>query len=185
MFVINTLKMSRATLILVFFLLTHGLSFAQSGTSLVEAIENRCSQINQHLKNYDTITSEAMGASASGVQETAYYQGNDLQLIRLVWSGEEGRKILEYYFHNGQLIYAFDRFFQYDKKIHPQYKKAKTTKSNQQVAELTQNKYYFKNEKLFLWLDNTNEIDLTMGTNELVGQGLISYAYTMKDKLKK
>jgi len=38
---------------------------------------------------------------------------------------------------------------------------------------------------LFLWLDNNKkEVDLTLGTNTIVGQGLLAHCYKMKNELR-
>jgi hypothetical protein len=49
-----------------------------------------------------------------------------------------------------------------------------------------EDRYYFKYEKLILWLNNDGKsVDLLLGTNSLVGQGLIAQAYKLREYLKK
>jgi hypothetical protein len=51
---------------------------------------------------------------------------------------------------------------------------------------IKEDRYYFKNENLFLWLDNNQEEqDLTTDTNATVGKELIAYCYKMINELKK
>lgn len=164
--------------------------FAQNNDSLLSDIREKYKVIRENLASYDTAMIEIWDESTEGGQATAYYYNFDLKIIEVVWLGETGKKIIDYYFDNGQLFFAFDQDFDYNRPIYWDKKTAEENGDNEifdsNKTTVSADRYYFKNEKLFLWLDNDKkEVDLTLGTNSIVGQGLIAHCYKMKDKLKK
>lgn len=171
-------------------LLTGNFLFAQNKDSLIKKIRVHYIQIRENLGSYDTTIIQILRESTEGGQATGYYDNVELKLIEVVWLGETGKHQIEYYINDGKLIFAFDQYFDYNRPI---YWDKKTAKENgdDEVFDTTKTKvkgdrYYFDNEKLFLWLDNDKkEQDLTMGTNSIVGQGLIAHCYKMRDELKK
>jgi len=53
-------------------------------------------------------------------------------------------------------------------------------------TKITEDRYYFYQAQLIRWLDNDkNEVDLTAGTNALVGMSLIAHANKIRDQLIK
>ena len=180
----------RQTIILTFILLTSNFLFAQNKDSLVKDIRTKYIEIRANLASYDTTMIEIWNESTEGGQATAYYNHEDLKLIEVVWLGETGKHRIEYYFNDRKLIFAFDQYFEYNRPIYWDEKTAKENGDNEvfdpKKTTVKEDRYYFNNEKLFLWLDNDKkEQDLTMGTNSIVGQGLIAHCYKMKEKLKK
>lgn len=172
-------------------LLFSTLTVAQSTDSTINDIRFKYKNIRTHLVSYDTIMFAIWDKSKEGGHAIAYYdKNNDLKLIEVTWFGETGKRITEYYFDNRKLIFAFDQDFDYNRPIYWGEKKAKEKGDNEvfdpKKTTVKEDRYYFKNEKLFLWLDNTGKsIDLTLGTNRLVGQGLIAHAYKTRDELNK
>jgi len=182
--------MKKLLIILSLIFLTSNFLFAQDNDSLVKDIRLKYSEIRANLDSYDTTMIEIWGESTEGGQATAYYDNGNLKLIEVVWLGETGKNQIEYYFNNGKLIFAFDQNFEYNRPIYWDEKTAKENGDNEifdpKKTTVKEDRYYFNNEKLFLWLDNDKkEVDLTMGTNSIKGQGLIAHCYKMKDKLKK
>ena len=183
-------KMTRLIIISTFILLTSNFLFAQDRESLVKDIRSKYTEIRANLDSYDTTMIEIWDESAEGGQATAYYESGNLKLIEVVWLGETGKNQIEYYFNDEKLIFAFDQDFDYNRPIYWDEEKAKENGDNEvfdpEKTTVKEDRYYFDNEKLFLWLDNDKEEqDLTMGTNSIVGQGLIAHCYKMKDELKK
>ena len=64
------------------------------------------SEIRANLNTYDTTIIEIWHESTEGGQAIAYYDKADLKLIKVVWLGETGKKQIEYYFNDGELIFA-------------------------------------------------------------------------------
>ena len=182
--------MTRLQIISTFILLTSNFLFAQNKDSVIADIRFHYSEIRANFKSYDTTVVEIWDESTEGGQATAYYDKGDLKLIEVVWLGETGKKQIEYYFQDGELIFAFDQSFEYNRPIYWDKKTAKENGDDEifdpKKTTIKEDRYYFKNENLFLWLDNNKEEqDLTMGTNSIVGQGLIAHCYKMKSELKK
>ena len=182
--------MTRLIFISTFILLTSNFLFAQDKDSLVKDIQSKYTEIRANLDSYDTTMIENWDESTEGGQATAYYDNEDLKLIEVVWLGETGKHHIEYYFNDGKLIFAFDQDFEYNRPIYWDKETAEENGDTQvfdpQKTNLKEYRYYFNNEKLFLWLDNDKkEQDLNMGTNSIVGQGLIAHCYKIKDELKK
>jgi len=183
-------KMNRLLIISTFLLLTSNFLFGQDKDSLVKDIRSKYTEIRTNLDSYDTTMIEIWDESTEGGQATAYYDNGNLKLIDVVWLGETGKNQIEYYFSDGQLIFAFDQDFDYNRPIYWDEETAKENGDNEvfdpKKTTVKEDRYYFNNEKLFLWLNNERqEQDLTMGTNSIVGQGLIAHCYKMKDDLKK
>ena len=180
----------RLHIILTLLIFGTGHCFAQSNDSIISDIRTKYQHIRDNLKSYDTTMIDIWDESTEGGQGTAFYDGNSLRLIETIWFGETGKRKTEYYFDNGQLFFAFDTDCEYNRPIYWDEKKAKefndsiTFDPNKTIVK--EDRYYFHNEKLIRWLDNDKkEIDLLLGTNSIVGQGLKAHAYKMKDKLKK
>lgn len=182
--------MTRLIIISTFVLLTSNLLFAQNKDSYVKDIRSKYTKIRANLDAYDTTMIEIWDESTEGGQATAYCDKGDLKLIEVVWLGEVGKKQIEYYFNNGKIIFVFAQNFNYNRPIYWDEKTAKENGDNEvfdsKKTIIKEDRYYFNNEKLFLWLDNNKkEQDLNMGTNSIVAQGLITHGYKMKSELKK
>jgi hypothetical protein len=183
-------KMKKLIRLSTLFLLTSSLLFAQNNDSIVEDIRGEYIEIRSNLDSYDTTMIEIGDGSTEGGQATAFYDHGELKLIKVVWLGEIGKNQIEYYFNDGQLIFAFDQDFDYNRPIYWDRKMAKENGDDEafdpKKTTVKEDRYYFHNEKLFLWLDNDKkEQDLTMGTNTIVGQGLIAHCYKVKAELEK
>ena len=177
--------MKKLIIISILFFLTSGFLFAQNNDSLVNNIREKYKVIRNSLDSYDTTMVEIWYEGTENGETTAYLDKSELKMIKTLWFGETGKKIVEYYFDNGKLIFALNQDFDNNRD-------EKTAKGNGSNEVLDQNKtvvkedrYYFYNEKLFLWLDNDKkEVNLSSGTNSTVGQGLITHCSKIKEKLK-
>jgi len=163
---------------------------AQSPDSWVKEIRSHYNTIRQDLHTYDTTMIEIWDESTEGGQATAFYEGSNLKLIEVVWLGETVKHSIGYYFDNDQLIFAFDQHFKYNRPIYWDKKKAAEMGDDEvfdyEKTTITEERYYFKEEQLFRWLDNDKkEVDLSTDTNTFAGQGLITHCHQMKDQLKK
>ncbi len=180
--------------ILLFLLVTSNHLFANCNDSLTKNIRVKYNYIKTNLNSFDTTIIEIWGESTEGGQQTAFYEDSELKLIQVVWLKETGKNIIEYYFDNGQLIFAFDQVLNYNMPIYWDEKKVKENQlniENQEVFDpkktiILTDRYYFNNEILFLWLNNDKkEVDLKAGTNVIVGLGLVSHCQIIKDKFVK
>lgn len=180
----------RLIIITTFFLLTSNLLFAQDKDLLVKDIRLQCTEIKSKLASYNTSMIEIWGESAEGGLATGYYYKGDVKLIEVIWLGETGKKQIEYYFNKGKLIFAFEQYFEYNRPIFWNEKIAKSNGDNEvfhpDKTTVIEDRYYFNNEVLFLWLDkDKKEQNLSTGTNSIIGQGLIAHCNKIKAEIKK
>ena len=103
--------------------------------------------------------------------------------------GETGKRKIEYYINEGKLIFAFEQNFEYNRPIYWNEKTAKengdTELYDSRKTRVQEDRFYFHDEKMFLWLDNEKEeINLRIDANAMIGQKLIADYYEVKDKLK-
>ena len=182
--------MKKITTILTICIFTIGLINGQSQDSLINDIKAKYNYIKNNLSTFNTTKTEIWSESTDGGQGIAYYSNDKLKLIEIIWFGETGKKIVEYCFDNGKLIFAFEQNFKYNRPIYWDKKMAKENSDNEffdpDKTLIIENRYYFNNEDLFLWLDNEkNNVDLTLDNNSTKGQDMISLARIMEEKLKK
>lgn len=182
--------MKKILLISTIMFLTFNFLFAQKKDILVKDIRLKYINIKENLNFYDTTMIEIWDESTEGGQATAYYEKGQIKLIEVIWLGETGRRQIEYYFNDGKLIFAFDQEFNYNRPIYWDEETAKENEDSEvfdpKKTIVKEDRYYFNDEKLFLWLDNNKkEVDLTLGTNTIVGQGLLAHCYKMKNELRK
>jgi hypothetical protein len=178
----------RYVMILLLLLCGSGLSFAQYD-SIVKVNRVKYQQMHNKLDEYKTVKSTFTIGSGENVQGTAYYEGDDLKIIEIIYLSESGHRQIEYYFENGNLFFVWERkqaaegTITLNAKGTQKNKPAKTATDN---SEVPQHRYYFYEDKLIRWYDNEGtELDLNAGTNSIAGEGLVSDAYKMKERLKK
>jgi len=182
--------MKKILTILTFFVFTIGIINAQTQDSLINDIRAKYKNIKNNLSNYNNVKKDIWGESTEGGEGIAYYDKNDIKLIVLKWFGESGKRIIEYYFDRNKLIFAFDRNFRYNVPIYMDKANAKkngfTEYFDPEKTIILEDRYYFKNENLFLWLDNDKKsVDLTLEPNIKAGKNLIIHSKEMQEKLKK
>jgi len=131
-----------------------------------------------------------MDESTEGGEAKAYFDGNAIKLIEVLWYGETGKIKVEYYFDNGQLFFALDSHFKYNRPIYYDSIMAKENNDNEtfnpEKTTVKENRYYFSNSKLVRWIgDDKKEVDLINGTKNTTGQELIDHSSKIKDQFKK
>ena len=174
----------------ILLLFVSNLSIAQQNDSLIKNIRTQYSNIRSQLTSFDTTMIEIWDESTEGGQAIGYYQNKELQLIEVVWLGEMGKRQIDYYFYEGKLFFAFAQDIGYNR---PMYWDEKTAKENgdrecfdPKKSTITENRYYFNDEKLFLWLDNQKQAqDLHLAKNQTVSQKLLTHSNALKTRLEK
>ena len=163
---------------------------AQSKELILNEIKSEYKTTRSNLETYKKNIVEHEGESTDGGQTTTYFKNADIKLIEVIGFWETGKNVTEYYFKNDQLFFVFDQRHKYNRPIHWDEKSAKENGDNEifdpNKTKITEDRYYFDKEYLFLWLDNDrNKVDLTIGTNTIVGKGLVAHAYKLKSEFKK
>lgn len=163
--------------------------YGQSNTADIKRIRVQYQEIQKNISSYDTVFIPLIGESTEGEQAIGYYKGSTLKLIVTEYLGETGKNRTEYYFDNDQLFFVLDQSFKYNRPIFWDQKRAEENDDTEifdpSKTTLSEDRYYFKNKALILWLDNQKkEVDLKAGTNSLVGKHLIAHSQKIKEKLK-
>ncbi|WMI68179.1 hypothetical protein [Mangrovimonas sp. YM274] len=175
------------TILIVLFLCSP--CIAQINDSIVAEIKKSYSEIRNNINSYDSkLINESEETIESG-QVTGYYKNGELKYIQVIGLGETGKIQTEYYFKNEKLIFVFDQNFSYNRPIYWDKKTAEENGDDEvfdsKKTTVIKDWYYFNDEKLFLWIDNEkNKVDLTLGTNTIVGRGLIAHCYKLINDLK-
>lgn len=117
---------------------------------LIQKIKFEFIKINHLVEDYEVVTQELNEESTEGGNLNYYYEENELKKVISYLYGETGKLVEEYYFSKGNLIFIFSRKYTYDKPIYME-------ESVQQGS--IENRYYFNNRKLILWLNNKNEVE--------------------------
>jgi hypothetical protein len=111
----------------------------------VETIRQHYANINQNVARYRRVKKNLSGFSAEGGELFAYFHGPTVMKMVATFFGETGRTVEEYYFWNGQLIFVFQTENHYDKPL------------SGKVVRKTENRFYFKDDKLIRWLDENGK----------------------------
>ena len=115
----------------------------------IQAIRQQYAAINRGAGKYKKVKKELLGFSAEGGELVAYLSGPSIVKISATFYGEMGRATDEFYYSNDKLIFIFRK--------HLHYKRPLTGK----VVRTTENRYYFKDDKLIRWIDEDGKQVLT------------------------
>ena len=110
------------------------------GPDPIPAIRQQYAAINRNAARYKKVKKELLGFSAEGGELVAYLSGPSIVKISATFYGEMGRATDEFYYSNDKLIFIFRR--------HSHYRAPLTGK----VVRITENRYYFKDDKLIRWI---------------------------------
>ncbi|MEN8124141.1 MAG: hypothetical protein ABFR32_03350 [Bacteroidota bacterium] len=182
------MKFQKFIVLLLF--LTTGSLFAQNTDLLVKDIISKSKIIKDNIDIYDNKITQVLNESTEGGMATAYCDKAELKLIQIIWFGEIGKNIIEYYFDQDQLIFVSTQDFNYNRPIYFDQKTPKNIVVNEvydpDKTTVKENRFYFNNEKLFLWYNNDKqEIDITLEQNVIKGEKLLVDANRRKEALKK
>lgn len=110
------------------------------GPDPIQAIRQQYAAINRNAARYKKVKKELLNFSAEGGELVAYLSGPSIVKISATFYGEMGRATDEFYYSNDKLIFIFRR--------HSHYRAPLTGK----VVRTTENRYYFKDDKLIRWI---------------------------------
>lgn len=110
----------------------------------IRKIESEYKQINDNLRKYTKKTRELTGFSTEGGELDVFSEGNKIRKLTAILYGETGKRLEEYYYENGKLIYIYCKLSHYDKPFG-------------EVIKTEENKFYMSNDKMLQWIDYDNE----------------------------
>lgn len=169
--------------IFLLLLLSINIITSQSNESDINDIRSEYKNIKENMPSYSFQNVDAMGGYA-----TVYCDNEKVRLIELTIQGETGKSVIEHYFKNEALFFTFNRIQKYNM---PYYIDEKTAKEHGlpeafdiNKSTMVENRYYFKDKKLFLWLENDKEVDLNIDNNILKGEEHIKHSGGIIDRMR-
>ena len=132
--------------------------------SPIPAIRKQYAAINKRASRYRKVKKQLSGYSLEGGELVAYFDRGTVVKIVARHFGEGGNTVEEYYYANGQLIFVFEKVSHYSRPL------------SSKVVSTTENRYYFNEDDLVLWIDEKGK---TVSTNEdyrLKEKGLLEYS---------
>lgn len=162
--------------------------FSQNTDTLINDIRIKYKTINDSLSTYSKVFNEEWDYASEGTDGYAFYDNNDLKLIKVGLYGETGRKELEYYFHNDVLFFAFVTDYSYNRPIY--YTGEDVTEGDEAFdpnkTVKNENRYYFFENKMIRWLDSKkNQVPSSKPGYKEKGEGIFEHAELLKLRGKK
>lgn len=135
-------RISVVVVIVLFGVLASSEANAQGpkGPDPIQAIRQQYAAINRSAAKYKKVKKELLGFSAEGGELVAYLSGPSIVKISATFYGEMGRATDEFYYSNDKLIFVFRRQSYYRAPL------------SGKVVRTTENRYYFKDDKLIRWI---------------------------------
>ena len=117
--------------------------------------------IRKALPTYSEESVDLADESTEGGEAKIYRdKQKDIRLIRTNQYGEMGKTIMEFYYQNGSLIFAYRESHQYNAPFYMTPEKAKEVGSepfDPKKTKIVENRYYFLNGKMIRWLDEAKK----------------------------
>ena len=115
----------------------------------IQSIRQQYAAINRNAAKHKKVKKELLGFSAEGGELIAYFSGPSIVKIRATFYGEMGRATDEFYYANDKLIFVYRKHLHYSGQL------------TGKVVRTTENRYYFKDDKLIRWIGEDGQQVLT------------------------
>ncbi len=125
----------------------------KSGIDPITAIRAKVTTIVEQAPQYIVKEKELMGESTEGGVIKGFYSGSELKKVTAILYGEMGKRIYEYYYDDGVLIFAYDETQQYDGHIFELAPGEAPT-----VASKIGQRFYFDGGEMVQWINGDAEI---------------------------
>jgi hypothetical protein len=144
------------------FILIHFFSYCQkkeltsksnntlNSDSLIQIIRRNVAKINSESTSQKLIKENIEGESAEGGKIKKFFRDNSLDKGVIEFYGETGKDVKEFYFVNSELIFLFEKEYHYNEPI---------SEAKSSISSVTENRFYFYNNKLFHWLNNKKTVN--------------------------
>ncbi len=175
--------------ILISLLITISITHAQTNNTAINEIRTKYNNIKNKLSASTVTIIDISNESTEGGEGKAYFNNSELKLLEIVWYGETGKRVIEYYFDNDSLFFAFNQIFSYNAPTHLD----KATAENAGLSDyfdpskttLKEDRYYFNDGSIFLWINNNKKMILLKDSSLIIEKELISHSNSMKESLNK
>ena len=105
------------------------------------AIRQRYAEVNAHAAKDRKVKKELSGFSTEGGTLVAYFDGEILAKIELIFYGESGEATEEYYYQDDKLIFVLRADSDYDHL------------RSGKIAHTEESRFYFRDDTLITWID--------------------------------
>ena len=114
---------------------------------------------DNYLKNYLNINKELTENSAEGGEIKAYYDDTVLRKVIAAYYGETGKKVIDYYFWDNAIFFMFVQEYKYNSPVYvtEDMPEAGLEAYDESKTKITENRYYFTQNRLIRWLDNNKK----------------------------
>jgi hypothetical protein len=125
-------------------------------SKVISNIEEECKKISSDA-SLTVVEKDLMGLSAEGGVLLSYYdKSKNLKKATVTFYGEMGKKVIEYYYKNGGLMFCLQQQLYYNQPIYIE---------GFQVDKIEESIYYFHNQSLIKWTD-INKASMDTGSEE-------------------
>ncbi len=149
--------------IILFFFFSFSL-FAQSNEELKKIVDDNIKNINEHIFTYDSSEIDIFDFSTEGGLAKAFYNKNDLVLIKIELFFELGKIYNDYYFKNNEIIFVLQQKFAYKRPIYYDEQTAKENNDNEYFdlnkTIIIESKYYFNDNVLIDFIQDGKNVEL-------------------------
>jgi hypothetical protein len=112
-------------------------------------IRKEYNRINADISKFRVVEEDLDDQSTEGGKIKKYYEDKSLRKAQLIFFGERGRVMIEYYFLNREIFFSFKRNYYYNI---PMYEKGS------KVSKIEEERFYFNNQKLIRWIGPNGNI---------------------------
>ncbi|HXB90978.1 MAG TPA: hypothetical protein VNU72_01755 [Puia sp.] len=117
--------------------------------SVMLKIRSEYNRINGDTAKMRVVSEDLSGQFPEGGKIRKYYTGDTLRKASMVFYGETGKSVVDYYYLNRELFFSYEHHTWYDRHIGT--KGARITKEEE-------NRLYFNHQKLFRWADHKGKV---------------------------
>jgi hypothetical protein len=151
--------------------------YSQTEEELVNQIRKQFAQTNENSSQYKVVEVDLYDESTEGGKLKAFQDSGQTVLIQADYYGEMGHKSEQYYLCKEILYFAYWVEEQYDKPIFEE---------DFKVLSKNENRYYFNNNKMIRWLDNTKtKQNKNTALYEISEKIVLNECQSLLEKLKK
>jgi hypothetical protein len=115
-----------------------------------QSIKNTISSLKQETKNLNEF-----GYSTEGGEAKIYRDlKNNVRLIKVIFFGEMGKSVKEFYFQNNLLFYSYHEDHRYNVPMYLINRKDGGETFDPKKTQIFEHRYYFNNLKMIRWIDS-------------------------------
>jgi len=112
-------------------------------------IRKEYARINADSAKYQVVSKNIDNLSTEGGELTNYYAGDKLVKSVILLLGEMGKSKMEFYIADDEIFFCYEQIMHYDKPMYMQ---------GSHIEITAVNRYYFNDQKIIRWLDNSRKI---------------------------